>query len=536
MGGGSVAGNALRFGVLPAVASEAAGDATKGTSLEPYARTGAAIATGGIGSLATRPTFIDRTLAKATRGATDEHLDQAEALMHEAYNRGVPLTSAEALQAVTNGGTQMGRLQRLIEGLQEGSAVTLPIMAQRPEQVARAVGATLDTIAPATNRPSMIGVHGQEAAQGAIGDISDRINAATRPFYQAAERQTLAPSDFEPIARDPAFQASLRRLRTDEVLGPTYEHLPDNSIAVIDAVSKDMRARGQALSNAANPGFQPETSAAYSHGASEARDIARDPARGGSPDYDTALAMQAQGRRDLLQPVEAGPLGTVAETADPLAQTRALFPAMPLEGAPAETEDAIRRLSAQNPDVAPALIRQHLATNFAEANQDLQSGPNQWGGAKFAAQVVGNPIQRQTLEQALAALPRPIGARQLQGLLDTLRATGFRERPGSLTSFNTEAIKDMGAPGAVGAIAEAGKTLRPHAVLGAAKDAVTKARIGSRSEALARAILNSPDLAIQRLRDAREAAPIGRVSREALLNAILAHSAASRTPEAHPAY
>ncbi len=469
MGGGSIAGKALRFGVLPAVASEAAGDATKGTSLEPWARGAAAIATGGIGSLATRPTFIDRTLARATRGATEADLDQAKALMHEAYNRGVPLTSAEALQAVTNGGTGMGRLQRLVEGVPEGSAVTLPIMARRPEDVARAVGSTLDTIAPATDQPSMIGVHGQEAAQGTIDQVNQRINRATRPFYHAAESQILSPQDFDPIARDPAFQASLRRLRADEVLGPSYEHLPDNSIAVVDAVSKDMRARGQALSNAANPGFQPETSAAYSRGATEARDIARDPARGGSPDYGTALAMQAQGRRDLLQPVQAGPLGTMAQTTDPLAQTRALFPVKPLEGAPAETEDAIRRLNAQNPDVAPALTRQHLATSFADASKDLQSGPNQFSGAKFATAVTANPIQRDVLMRGIAALPQPPRAEDVFRLLGVLRATGFRERPGSLTSYNNEAIREMGAPGALGAVAEAGKTLRPHAILGAQK-------------------------------------------------------------------
>lgn len=50
MGGG--VGTALRFGVAPAVASEAAGQATEGTAFEPYARAGAAL---GAGILASRP-------------------------------------------------------------------------------------------------------------------------------------------------------------------------------------------------------------------------------------------------------------------------------------------------------------------------------------------------------------------------------------------------------------------------------------------------------------------------------------------------
>jgi hypothetical protein len=68
---------------------------------------------------------------------------------------------------------------------------------------------------------------------------SGNINTATRPAYQAAEAHALAPADFDPIAHDPAFQASLRRLRDDEVLGPIYHGQPDNSVAVIEAVTKD---------------------------------------------------------------------------------------------------------------------------------------------------------------------------------------------------------------------------------------------------------------------------------------------------------
>jgi len=52
--GGLGAGNLLRFGVLPGVASEAAGQATEGTSLEPYARVAAALASPALPALASR--------------------------------------------------------------------------------------------------------------------------------------------------------------------------------------------------------------------------------------------------------------------------------------------------------------------------------------------------------------------------------------------------------------------------------------------------------------------------------------------------
>lgn len=50
VGGGikKVAGDVIKYAAAPAAASEVAGDATKGTALEPWARLGAAVATGGI--------------------------------------------------------------------------------------------------------------------------------------------------------------------------------------------------------------------------------------------------------------------------------------------------------------------------------------------------------------------------------------------------------------------------------------------------------------------------------------------------------
>ncbi len=54
LGGGGVA-NALRYGVVPAVASEGAGQLTEDTALEPYARVAGALVGGAIGSRAGAP-------------------------------------------------------------------------------------------------------------------------------------------------------------------------------------------------------------------------------------------------------------------------------------------------------------------------------------------------------------------------------------------------------------------------------------------------------------------------------------------------
>ncbi|SFK79027.1 hypothetical protein [Methylocapsa palsarum] len=515
-------GSPLRFGVIPGVASEAAGQATAGTPYEGAARAIAPVLAGGAASFATGPSVEQSMLANATRGVDPQTMQAAQQIMESAAQRGIRLTSAEAIQQPSGGATQMGRVQRLVEGTREGGEIMAPAMAARPGQVAGAVNDTLDRIAPATTQPSVLGMQGQEAAGNAIEGVNGQINQASRPYYQAAETQQIDPHDFAPIATNPAFQASLNRLRANPVLAPQYAHLPDNSIGVIDAVTKDMRARGQALSNAANPGFQPQEAATYGGGARDARDIARDPARGGSGDYDAALQLQRAGRQQFLDPLQAGPLGTMSQTPAVRAQTAALFPSAPLEGAADETSQAIGHLNQQNPAIASALARQHLATAFSEASQNNIPGDNQWGGAKFAAQIAGNPLQRETLNAGLTALPNGAAvAPDVHDLLTALEATGKRQAPGSLTAFNAEDLKNLSEPGSAAALGQALMTLSPGAIWGKASDALTRARLGSRSSALANALLANPEEAFAAIGAAQRAAPVGRAERD-LAAALLA--------------
>ena len=85
--GGLSPSNIVRYGALPAVASETAGQATKGTALEPYARTGAAIAApfaAGAGARVVTP-------YRGTGGA--ERAKQVALLEKE----GVPLTAGQRI-------------------------------------------------------------------------------------------------------------------------------------------------------------------------------------------------------------------------------------------------------------------------------------------------------------------------------------------------------------------------------------------------------------------------------------------------------
>ena len=419
-----------------------------------------ALAGGGIGSFATRAGQAERAVAQAAGNLSPQVYRDAQALMDDAAQMGVRLTADEAIQQVTGGATRLSELRRVTESSPGGGDVLKPLMAERPGQVQAAGRSQFEGISPNQLDPTVAGARVRAAAEGEIEGTRQSINAATRPDYRAAAQHTLDPADFAPISRDPAFQASLRRLRNDEVLGPQYAEMPDNSVAVIDAVTKDMRDRGIALGNKANPGFNSQTAGMYSSGATEARSIARDPARGGVQAYDDALTAQTQARRQNLEPLENGPVGQIAETSDLAAQGERLLPAVPDKiNAEAGIGDAVRRIATRDQQATRSLIRNHVQSAFNEATQNLASGPNQFGGSKFASIIAGNGQQAANLEAAVRALPN--GDQRWQGFrrfLDVMEATGKRPAAGSNTSPDTVLRRDLSQGGAAGELVAAVKT------------------------------------------------------------------------------
>jgi hypothetical protein len=212
-----------------------------------------------------------------------------------------------------------------------------------------------------------------------------------------------------------------------------YADMPDNSIAVIDAVTKDMEALGEKFQKA-RKGYNPDKSGMFFRGAKDIRDIARDPTRGGSADYDFALKLQEKGRRELLNPMKSGPTGKLAKTEESKAQIGKLFADEPQSGEPALVGKAVKDLVKKDPEAAISIVGQHIRTVFSEATSSKQGVPNQWGGAKFFDQLMGNPEQEKVLEAAVRALPA--GNVRWEGfrkLMDGMEAIGMRLHPGSPT-------------------------------------------------------------------------------------------------------
>lgn len=482
--------------VVPAVASETAGQATAGTKYEDIARLlGGLLGNGVTGVAQARRGAPERMVREATTGVTPAEYTAAAALQERAAATGIPLSGPEALQSATNSATRLGDVQRVVENSPGGGSQTARFYSERPGQVKAATDRTLDTIAPPSAQPSTLGPRAAETATAEIDNVRRDINTATRPAYQAAENHVLAPADFDPIARDPAFQASLRRLRDDEVLAPLYAHQPDNSVAVVDAVTKDMRDRGIALSNASNPGFSSQTAARYTQGSAEARDIARDPARGGVQAYDDALTAQEQARRQNLNPLEQGPLGAVAAAPDTRTAANAVLPPKPLTGGEGELVDAITRIEAREPGVGAGLVRQRLADQYDTSAGRLVGGENQYGGARFAKDIAGAPQAETNLNAVVGALPTgPVAQPSMQDLVEVLRATGMRKPQGSATAFNQQLNKELSLPpisAEVAAAAKSGGLSIPTGV----RDRIKREWLGRGTSTLANLFLAQPGAA-----------------------------------------
>lgn len=481
-GAGAVLRNIAAFGVVPGVVSEAAGQATKGTMLETPARIGGAVAGGGAAALLTRPSRAAATIrSQMPVGVTTQMVDQAEQLIMEAAQRGITLSWPEALSQVA-GRPVLTNTMRHLEASPSSEARMAEFFGPRAQQVDQAAGQAFNTVTPAAPNPSVIGPAVGTAAEGTINDVRGVINQATEPFYQAAGPQRLPPQVMAQVRAHPSWPEARDAVRNDPQLNRYVANLPDDSVGFLNEVMKYTRQQAENATRplAQNPNMQ--RAAGYGQDAASFRQIGIN----ASPEYQVALNVQEQTRRQFLEPLLQGPLGKLA---DKDITTRnainALFSNNPLPNSAQEIETAVRAMAQRNPDAARNLVRAHMESVFNESSQALQSGANQAGGAKFRAVLVGNPQQAANLEAAVRALPN--GDQIWPGInrfLDVLEATGTRQNKGSMTAYNTEFLKEQSASGVVAETAKA--VTNPVQALKFIADRYERWQLGQNLDELAR--------------------------------------------------
>lgn len=482
---GSMAQKVIGGVLAPALVSETAGQATKGTAFEPYARVIGAIGGGVAGTLATRPTTAEAALSTGMRGVDDATMVQAGQLMQEAQARGVALTWPEAVAQATGGGARgMTNMQRVVEGSQGGQDIMGGFMAQRPAQIDSATRRELGTIAPQSQAPSTLGPAVGQAAESRIGEVRGAINAATDPLYTAASTVRIGPQEMAKVRALPGYAEAAAAIRKDPQLARYVQGLPEDSVGFLNEVKKFLDTAGSNAASAVNPQGNMQRAAGYGLDASAVKQAAS----AASPQYALALQAQEQGRRQFLDPLLQGPIGKLADKSIETKQAiGVLFPTNPLPGSAGEVSGAVSALAKKNPLVARQLVRAHVESVFNDATQSLQSGANQFGGAGFVATLKGNTQQAENLSAAIRGAAGPDVAKGFDSFLDVVAATGQRQRMGSPTAFNQELQDVLRRGGAVGEIANAAAT-GGIKIPGRIKEAYEQWRLGRNTGEIARLI------------------------------------------------
>lgn len=442
-----MAKNIIQYGVIPGLMSETAGQITKGTPVEPYARVGAAVAWPASKTALNTLEQLSNPTRNIAAGVTPGQASSAQSLLDQSRAAGAPLTSPEALQAATGSGTRAGDALRIIEQSPEGGAVLKPFFAQRPGQVEALGRQALGEISPTVAEPYEVAPRVQRAAERVVQGARDETNALSHPAYAATANNPnalVSPEALAAIKQQPALEQALSAVRADPVKYGDLRGMPDNAMPVLDAAKKYLDDLGEVAKRAG------ENFAAANAGRAGDDLVAIMDAE--FPRYASARNIQSMRMQHVEEPLARSPIGQLAGADKFPKQAEILFNPNPLPGSQSAVGRAVKDVAKADPEAAQQMVRMHLERTFNEATQNNLPGANQFGGPKFAAIVAGNTQQAKNLEAAVKALPD--GAQRWKALnqgLDILQAMGTRQPVGTTTEFNrqwNQILKQSNSPAA----------------------------------------------------------------------------------------
>lgn len=384
---------------------------------------------------------------EATSNLTNAQIQAADNLVKQSWQLGSPITPAEALSKVV-GQNPLSSVQRVVENLPQSAEKMSGFMQQRPAGNEQMVANALRQISPTTGGAEQ---KLQQTAENAIESAKKYRTSATEPFYQQTKNKLSVPeSELKGLITNPAVDDAINHVINDPYTG--VKGLPKNDPSVLIAAKKYLDAQYSKFNNQ-TAGTLDTTKAATAWGGSREIDSYL---TGKSPAYAQGKTVYEQMSKEVVNPLKEGRVGTVSvmgatPEATMKSQQNVLMPTNPLATSPQEIKDVVAILRKQDPNAVNQWVRQSLEGTFNEAAQNMQSGPNQAGGAKFAALLRGNKQQSDNLRTLITETAGMQAYQGFEKVLDVLEAQGTRQAMGSQTAQNAQFQRQLAEGGPLAA-------------------------------------------------------------------------------------
>jgi hypothetical protein len=438
---------------------------------------GTGAATGGVRS--TPSDIVNRNL----KGVTPEGMRLAELLQQDSIKLGMPLTGAEAIAQAT-GQRGLATTQRFLEQAEPSQGTMNQFMANRPAGVQQGFGNVMQGVSPRTPT-SATPTNLQQTGKDVIRGAERNLTASVEPFYRQGmtEMQTLQmgkplpvlPKDVAVLQKNPAIEDAISHVIKDKYSGATG--LPITDPRVLDAAKKYLDAQYTRFTDPM-AGSLDKTKAANAFGGSRELDSflsSKSPAYAqGSRNFEVAQQTQ-------MQPMRQGPVGQIAEGN---VGRDVLMPPTPIALYPADIKRTADLLRRKDPSALPDWTRQNLEGIFNETTQNLATGQNQFGGAKFASAIAGNKQQRDNLRTLVTETGGMQAWQGFERFLDVAQAQGQRMPANSATAFNEMIKTELG----IGKVSKVLTPLKPSNLVAWAENL----QLGRNADMLAK-MLTDPD-------------------------------------------
>ena len=380
---------------------------------------------------------------QAMRNLTPEQLGQAQALVDRSYKLGNPITGSEAISQIA-GGTKLPSIQRYVENVPRGEAANImgEFMASRPQTNENVMANALRQISPNVPNaavPNRLQAAGENLISGAEKSLSQNV----KPLYQKAGGVSVYPAP--DILANPKIADAVKAVRNTSEYG--VKGAPTNSFETLIAAKKylDDQYAGQMT---ATTGLKKGAAGVTGQAVSELSDYLK----ANSPEYAKGAHNYQVAQEKQIQPLKQGLVGAISETTGIPEQMigqqgEILMPKNPKATFPEDIKRTVELLRRKDPTVAADWTRPELDGLFKQAAREKVTGGNQFGGANFAANIVGNKGQKDNL-QALVEASSGKGTWQgFENMLETMQAQGQRVPAGSATTFNNLLTQEMESGG-----------------------------------------------------------------------------------------